>query len=134
MARTGLPFCATLRSGVLSLDQATDIYPFAHPEQAKQFHNIVGKLRCTVCQNQTLAESNAPLAIDLRDRLYQQVVAGRSDAQIIEFARTRYGDLVSYDPLFDGSTLLLWLGPLLLTVVALMWFLKTVRLTHRPDR
>lgn len=134
MARKSIPLRATFRSGVLRLDHATEIYPFADSEQAERFYRIVGKLRCTVCQNQTLAESNAPLAIDLRDRLYQQVVAGRTEAQIIEFARARYGDLVSYDPLFEGSTLLLWLGPLLLTVVALMWFLRTVRLTHHQDK
>ena len=76
------------------------------------------KLRCLVCQNQTLADSNAELAGDLRREVADQVKAGKSDEQIIEYLVQRYGDFVLYDPPFRLRTLLLWLGPFALFALA----------------
>ena len=75
------------------------------------------KLRCLVCQNQSLADSNAELAGDLRREVREQVAAGRSDAQIMEYLVQRYGDFVLYSPPFKATTALLWIGPALLLLI-----------------
>lgn len=79
------------------------------------------KLRCLVCQNQSIAESNAPLAVDLRDQVREQLSAGRSKDEVIEYLVARYGDFVLYDPPFKAATLLLWLGPVLLLAGGAGW-------------
>src|SRR5204863_3476570 len=71
------------------------------------------ELRCLVCQNQTLAESNAPLAVDLRNQVREQLAAGKSEDEVKAWLVARYGDFVLYKPPFKASTLLLWLGPFL---------------------
>ena len=76
------------------------------------------KLRCLVCQNQSLADSNAELAGDLRTQVREQIAAGRSDDQIVEFLVQRYGDFVLYEPPFKATTALLWIGPFALLVTA----------------
>lgn len=78
------------------------------------------KLRCLVCQNQSLADSPAGLADDLRRTLREQVKSGRSDEEILEFMVARYGDFVLYEPPFKATTALLWLGPFVLLVLALV--------------
>jgi cytochrome c-type biogenesis protein CcmH len=70
-----------------------------------------------VCQNQSIAESNADLAVDLRRQVREQIAAGRSDSQIIDFMTQRYGDFVLYSPPLKGTTLLLWFGPFALLLV-----------------
>ncbi len=85
------------------------------------------KLRCLVCQNQSLADSNAELAGDLRKQLREQVAAGRSDDQIIEFLVQRYGDFVLYEPPFKATTALLWIGPFVLLAVAAGFLVAAVR-------
>ena len=75
---------------------------------------ISAELRCLVCQNQTIADSNAELAADLRNQVREKVRQGQSDSDIIDFMVARYGDFVLYRPPFKATTLLLWLGPLLL--------------------
>lgn len=79
------------------------------------------KLRCLVCQNQSIAESNAPLAVDLREQVREQLSAGRSKDQVIDYLVARYGDFVLYDPPFKATTLLLWLGPALLLAGSAGW-------------
>ena len=76
------------------------------------------KLRCLVCQNQSLADSGAELAGDLRKQVRDQVAAGKSDAEVIEFLVQRYGDFVRYDPPLKASTALLWIGPFVLLLGA----------------
>ena len=91
------------------------------PEHDARYHALIGELRCLVCQNQSIAESNAPLAADLRAQVRSQMDAGKSNAEIIEFVTARYGDFVLYRPPFKARTWLLWLGPfaLLLAVAAI---------------
>lgn len=79
------------------------------------------KLRCLVCQNQSIAESHAPLAVDLRDQVREQFVAGRNEGEIVDYLVARYGDFVLYEPPFKLTTLVLWLGPLLLLVAGAGW-------------
>jgi cytochrome c-type biogenesis protein CcmH len=75
---------------------------------------IAAELRCLVCQNQTIADSHADLAQDLRRQVREMIQQGRSDAEILEFMTARYGDFVLYRPPVKGTTLLLWFGPVLL--------------------
>ncbi len=84
-------------------------------------------LRCLVCQNQTLAESNAPLAQDMRKLIRDQLAAGRSDAQIMRFFEDRYGDFVRYDPPFKPITWLLWLGPFALLALGFVILVRTLK-------
>ncbi len=95
------------------------------PTQAERerFHRLAGELRCLVCQNQTLADSDADLAADLRREVEQLMLAGRSDEEIKAYLVERYGDFVLYRPPMQRNTWLLWLGPFgLLVVGALAWW------------
>ena len=105
------------------------------PDQQQRFQALTAELRCLVCQNQSISESNAPLAEDLRDQVREQILAGRTDAQIHEYVTARYGDFVLYRPPFKSSTLLLWLGPVGLLVLALgvaLVFSRRTRETPAP--
>ncbi|WP_426323244.1 cytochrome c-type biogenesis protein [Pseudoduganella sp. R-43] len=75
---------------------------------------LAEELRCLVCQNQSLADSHAPLALDLRQQIHQQLAQGRSEQQVVDFMVQRYGDFVLYEPPLNASTALLWFGPMLL--------------------
>ena len=88
---------------------------------------LAEELRCLVCQNQTIADSNAPLALDLRNQIRQQVAAGRDDDQIRAYMVERYGDFVLYRPPFKATTAVLWLGPFMLIAAGLGIFLVVVR-------
>ena len=96
-------------------------------ENEQRIRLLEEKLRCLVCQNQSLADSNAELAGDLRREVREQVATGRSDKQIIEFLVQRYGDFVLYDPPFKASTALLWIGPFLLLAVAAAFLVAALR-------
>ncbi len=100
-------------------------------EQRARYQTLAQELRCLVCQNQNIADSDAPLAADLREQLRLQLTAGRSDAEITDYLTARYGDFVLYRPPFKASTWLLWLGPFVLLLVALVAALRMVRLRRR---
>lgn len=84
------------------------------PVQQETYARLTHEVRCLVCQNQTIADSSAPLASDLRREIRQMIEAGRSEAEIKTFLLDRYGDFVLYNPRFKTSTAVLWLAPLLL--------------------
>jgi cytochrome c-type biogenesis protein CcmH len=88
---------------------------------------IAAELRCLVCQNQSIAESNADLARDLRQQIREQLAAGKSDAEIRDFMTARYGDFVLYRPPLKGGTLLLWFGPFLLLALGALVIARIVR-------
>ena len=92
---------------------------------------LAEQLRCLVCQNQSIAESNAELAVDLRREINEQIRAGRSDSDIVDFIVARYGDFVLYRPPVKPHTLLLWFGPALLAVAALIAFMRALRNRRR---
>jgi cytochrome c-type biogenesis protein CcmH len=100
-------------------------------EQAVRYQTLASELRCLVCQNQNIADSNAPLAGDLRDHVKAQILAGKSDAEITRYLTDRYGDFVLYKPPFKMITALLWLGPLALVLLALLVAMMFVRRSHR---
>jgi cytochrome c-type biogenesis protein CcmH len=103
------------------------------PVAAKRAVGLSEKLRCLVCQNQSIAESNAELAVDLRRQINEQIAAGRSDAEIVDFMVQRYGDFVLYRPPFKASTVLLWLGPALLLVFGFLTLRRVLRSRQRAD-
>jgi cytochrome c-type biogenesis protein CcmH len=87
---------------------------FMNPEQEARFNELTLELRCLVCQNQNLADSDAPLAQDLRKEIYNMMQAGQSNEEIKTFLVDRYGDFVLYKPPVKGNTLALWLAPAIL--------------------
>ena len=96
-------------------------------EDDARYHALIAELRCLVCQNQTIADSNAPLAVDLRNQIRGQISQGRSDDQIRGYMVERYGDFVLYKPPFQATTVVLWLGPPLLIAAGIAVFLVVVR-------
>ena len=106
---------------------AADIYPFENLTQQQLFHSLLQELRCVVCQNQSLAESNAILARDLRDQIYERIKRGESKDEIISFMRDRYGDFVFYSPPFNSNTWFLWCAPLLFVFLGLFTLMRYSR-------
>ena len=95
--------------------------------------DVASELRCLVCQNQTLADSNAPLAVDLRNQIREQLKAGKSEREITDFMVQRYGDFVLYRPPFKASTVALWTGPfLLLALGAWLFYRRLGKTTAQP--
>ena len=90
------------------------------PALEERVVKLTSELRCLVCQNQSLADSHADLAIDLKNQVRAQMQAGKSDAEIRDYMVARYGDFVLYDPPFKSITLLLWVGPFALLLVGLL--------------
>jgi cytochrome c-type biogenesis protein CcmH len=97
------------------------------PVANKRAVYIAEELRCLVCQNQTIADSNAPLALDLRNQIRQQVKQGKSDDEIRDYMTQRYGDFVLYKPPFKATTSILWIGPFALVALGAVVFLFVVR-------
>ncbi|MEF8754378.1 MAG: cytochrome c-type biogenesis protein [Accumulibacter sp.] len=115
--------------------QAREAAPLAADEATeKRLVAISSELRCLVCQNESLSGSNAELANDLRREIRSLIRDGRSDAEIMEFMVSRYGDFVRYRPPLKGTTLLLWFGPGLLFVAALGALLLHLRRRERALR
>jgi cytochrome c-type biogenesis protein CcmH len=108
------------------------------PEQAEQlvrserFRHLAAELRCLVCQNQTLADSNADLAIDLRNEVLRQMAAGRDDREIKEHLVARFGEFVLYRPTFASHTLALWIGPPVLLVIGAIVIWRVSRRRAAP--
>jgi cytochrome c-type biogenesis protein CcmH len=97
------------------------------PLKAARAVKLADKLRCLVCQNQTIADSNAELANDLRGQIRELIAAGKSDDEILAYMATRYGDFVLYDPPFKATTTLLWAGPALLVLVGATILFRNLR-------
>ena len=96
---------------------AIDPLPFKDRAQEVRFQNLAKQLRCLVCQNQDLADSDADLAKDLRKQVFDMMQSGKSDAEIKEYLVARYNDFVLYDPPLKPGTLLLWFTPVVLVVI-----------------
>ncbi len=97
------------------------------PVKAARAVKLSEKLRCLVCQNQSIADSNAELANDLRSQIREQIAAGKSDDEIVTYMVNRYGDFVLYQPPFKATTLLLWAGPALLLLGGAFFLARNVR-------
>ena len=128
-----LAFALALSCGAALAQVATDANPltFASPAEEKRFHALVSELRCVMCQNQSLADSNAQIAVDLRREVLELMRQGKDDAQIKEFLVARYGEFVLYRPQVESKTWLLWFGP---AVVLLAGGLVVVGVVRRRSR
>ena len=117
---------AALAFANAAFGQASEVArPDAKVEQ--RLKDLAEELRCLVCQNQTIADSNAPLAVDLRNQIREQVRQGRSDDQIRAYMVERYGEFVLYRPPVNAVTALLWAGPFLLIAIGAVLFVSIVR-------
>jgi len=103
------------------------VLTFKSPEAEADYHLITQELRCLVCQNQTLADSHAELALDLKQQTYDMIDAGKTPTEIKAYMVQRYGDFVLYKPPFQLNTLLLWLGPFAILLIGLTTLLRFVR-------
>jgi cytochrome c-type biogenesis protein CcmH len=103
-----------------------------NPNLEKRVQEVSSELRCLVCQNQTLADSNAPLAVDLRNQVREQLERGASEREVREWMVARYGDFVLYRPPFKASTAALWLGPFALLALGSWLFLRRLR-QRKPE-
>lgn len=106
-----LALALLLIASAAQADSAIDALPFKNVAQEQRFQHLTGQLRCLVCQNESLADSNADLAKDLRWQVFQQMQAGKTDAQIKQYLVARYSDYVLYDPPLKPSNYVLWFGP-----------------------
>jgi cytochrome c-type biogenesis protein CcmH len=106
---------------------AIESFTFDSPEQEARFKTLSGQLRCLVCQNQSIGDSNAELAQDLRREVYEMIKEGQNDEQIVTFLVDRYGDFVLYKPPVTTTTALLWAGPFLLIGIGLVFLIRFIR-------
>jgi cytochrome c-type biogenesis protein CcmH len=94
--------------------------PALSEAQQAHYQKLISQLRCLVCQNETIADSTAPLALDLREQVHRQIAEGRSDVEIRRYLTDRYGDFVLYKPRLTARTAALWFGPFVLLAFALL--------------
>ena len=116
----------------LSATAAIDTYEFRTEAERERYRVLVEELRCPKCQNQNLADSNAPIAMDLRREVHRMLEEGQSDQQIIDYLVDRYGDFVRYRPPVNERTWLLWFGPAALLGAGLLVVGVIVRRRRRP--
>lgn len=110
------------------------VYEFEEEAEQEQFYHLIGELRCPKCQNQNIADSNAPIALDIKDRVYELVKDGKSDREITEFLIDRFGEFVTYRPLMKPSTYVLWFGPFsLLVFAAVVLFIRIRKKSKSSD-
>jgi cytochrome c-type biogenesis protein CcmH len=122
-----LIFALFFASTATAVDSATEAALAADPVAEKRLQHLSEELRCLVCQNQTIADSNAELAQDLRREIRGMIKDGKTDREIIDFMVARYGDFVLYRPPVKGITLLLWGGPVALMLIGMFALLRYLR-------
>jgi cytochrome c-type biogenesis protein CcmH len=122
----GLALCTAAHAAI-------DTYTFKSEAEREQFRQLTAELRCPKCQNQNIADSNAPISQDLRKLLHQQLEAGADDEEILDYMVARYGEFVRYRPRFSGATAVLWLAPVLLLLVGVAAAVLTLR-SRRSQR
>ena len=121
-----LPVSITAQAGV-----TLEAFKFETKAEEQHFKDLIEELRCLVCQNQSLADSDAELAHDLRAEVYDMIQAGKSDDEIVEFLVARYGDFVLYNPPVKPANYLIWFGPFVLLLVAAFLLLRAIRRQKR---
>jgi cytochrome c-type biogenesis protein CcmH len=116
---------------MLGVAYADPLYTFHSTQEEQRFSALTKEIRCVVCQNQSIADSAAPLASDLRDKVYQMINTHKTDAEIESYLVKRYGEFILFKPPVHRETLLLWFFPLLAVVVA-GWVLK-YKVSHEVE-
>jgi cytochrome c-type biogenesis protein CcmH len=109
------------------------LYPFDNDIDKQRFEVLAEELRCPKCQNQNLADSNAPVAADLRDKVYELILEGKSDDEIVSYLVDRYGDFVRYNPPVQENTFFLWFGPVVMLFIAIIIIISLTRGGKKPQ-
>lgn len=128
---------ASLALGLLASAQAAiDTFEFANDAERQRYRSLIEELRCPKCQNQNIADSDAPIATDLRNEIFRMLEEGKSNEEIIDFLVSRYGDFVLYKPPLTSRTLLLWYGPAGMLVIgfAVLGVILLRRRSQNKDR
>ena len=120
-------------SGVNNETSVAENYQFADEQQRQLFLTLTAELRCPLCQNQNIADSDAMIAHDMRRKVYQLIQQGNDEQQVLEFMKSRYGDFVYYQPPITPYTVWLWLLPVLFAVFALVMITRKQRLPETTD-
>lgn len=115
-----------------SLYAAIDTYQFKNEQQEQQYRELTQQLRCPKCQNNSIADSNAIIASDMRSKVYELMQQDYSQAQVIDYMVARYGNFVTYEPPVTPATLILWLGPLLLVIGGAIFIVLRTRSRRSP--
>ena len=113
--------------GAVQADTSLTAFAFKSEAEEQHFKSLISDLRCLVCQNQTLLDSDAELAHDLRSEVFDLMREGKNDKEVIAFLVARYGDFVLYNPPFKPSTYLLWFGPFVLLAIAALVLFRALR-------
>ncbi|MBS5999949.1 cytochrome c-type biogenesis protein CcmH [Haemophilus haemolyticus] len=122
MKKTWLFLTALLFSSVAF--SAIDALNFSSPQQESDYHQLTQSLRCPQCQNNNIADSNATIAVDMRGKVFELLQEGKSKNDVVEYMVARYGNFVTYDPPMTASTLVLWIAPLLLVLLGVVFLLR----------
>ena len=101
-----------------------DALNFSSPQQESDYHQLTQSLRCPQCQNNNIADSNATIAVDMRGKVFELLQEGKSKNDVVDYMVARYGNFVTYDPPMTASTLVLWIAPLLLVLLGLVFLLR----------
>lgn len=104
-----------------------EFHEFENKQQEQLYLHLIAELRCVKCQNQNLAESNAELAADMREKAYEMVINGKTRQDVVKYMTDRYGDFVLYKPPFKAKTYLLWIGPPILLFFGLFLLIRRIR-------
>lgn len=126
-------FSLMLTFGLAVVAGPMDAFIFENPEQEELFNKLSGELRCLVCQNQAISDSNAGLAQDLRKEIHGMILEGKDEDEIVTFMVERYGDYVLYRPPFKPLTWLLWFGPVIAFIIGLFYVVRFIR-TQKASR
>ena len=114
---TGLLFSSVAFSSIDALN-------FSSPQQESDYHQLTQSLRCPQCQNNNIADSNATIAVDMRGKVFELLQEGKSKNDVVDYMVARYGNFVTYDPPMTASTLVLWIAPLLLVLLGVVFLLR----------
>lgn len=112
---------------------ADEVLEFESTEQAERYRGLIHELRCPKCLNQSIADSDAGISEDLRNIVYEKMMAGQSNEEIKSFLKQRYGDFILYEPETKGANLILWFGPALFLLVAFIWLLLRIKSNAAND-
>lgn len=110
-----------------------EIIEFHDPQKEALYRKMIGELRCLVCQNQNIADSNAELAVDLRNRTRELIIQGKSEVEVTEYMVKRYGEFVIYRPRLNVSTFVLWFSPAILLMFCLWFAMRMIRHKTNPE-
>ena len=116
-----------------SVIAAEDKFSFDTPAQRESFLKLTAELRCPMCQNQNIADSDAMIAHDMRRKVYALLKQGKTEQEVIDFMKSRYGDFVHYQPPVTAATLWLWAGPVLFIFIALIVVIRRKSITPPED-